>query len=240
MRIIIIRHGDPNYDLDCLTEKGKKEAELLAKFLKEEKIDYVYSSPLGRAKETCDYYLKETGKNAEIKEWLQEVNCPVLHEDDNEYRYPWDYDPKFWTDKEYFYDRNKWKEYPIFKQYELDKEYDRIIQKFDELLSKHGYTKEGNHYKVTRSNHETIAIFCHFGVECVMLSRLLGFSPFLLWHSTCSLTSGVTRIITEERNNGYATFRLNEFGSIDHLRRANEKPSRCAMFTECFNDDDRH
>ena len=30
MRILIIRHGDPNYRDDCLTEKGKREAKLLA------------------------------------------------------------------------------------------------------------------------------------------------------------------------------------------------------------------
>lgn len=31
MRIIFIRHGDPNYENDCLTEKGEREAKLLAK-----------------------------------------------------------------------------------------------------------------------------------------------------------------------------------------------------------------
>ena len=31
MRILIIRHGDPDYAIDGLTEKGKVEVELLAK-----------------------------------------------------------------------------------------------------------------------------------------------------------------------------------------------------------------
>ena len=30
MRLIFIRHGDPDYVHDTLTEKGKREAELLA------------------------------------------------------------------------------------------------------------------------------------------------------------------------------------------------------------------
>ena len=38
MRILIVRHGDPNYELDCLTEKGKREAALMAEKLKNEKI----------------------------------------------------------------------------------------------------------------------------------------------------------------------------------------------------------
>ena len=31
MRIIFVRHGEPDYTDDSLTEKGKKEAKLLAK-----------------------------------------------------------------------------------------------------------------------------------------------------------------------------------------------------------------
>ena len=31
MRILLIRHGDPDYENDTLTEKGCREAELLAK-----------------------------------------------------------------------------------------------------------------------------------------------------------------------------------------------------------------
>ena len=30
MRIMIIRHGDPDYSIDSLTEKGLREAELLS------------------------------------------------------------------------------------------------------------------------------------------------------------------------------------------------------------------
>ena len=34
MRLIFIRHGDPDYVHDTLTEKGKREAELLAQRVK--------------------------------------------------------------------------------------------------------------------------------------------------------------------------------------------------------------
>ena len=39
MRILIIRHGDPDYAKDSLTEKGWREAEYLADKLEKEKID---------------------------------------------------------------------------------------------------------------------------------------------------------------------------------------------------------
>ena len=53
MKIIIARHAEPDYIHDTITEKGKKEAALLAKRLSQIKIDEIYVSPLGRAKDTA-------------------------------------------------------------------------------------------------------------------------------------------------------------------------------------------
>ena len=50
MRIFIIRHGDPYYPTDSLTDKGRREAELLGRRLAGEHITHAYVSPLGRAK----------------------------------------------------------------------------------------------------------------------------------------------------------------------------------------------
>ena len=72
MRLLFFRHGDPDYAIDGLTDKGKVEAELLARQIKSFGIDEVYVSPLGRARATADYSLKELGMEAEVLEWLQE------------------------------------------------------------------------------------------------------------------------------------------------------------------------
>ena len=51
MRLIFIRHGDPDYTHDNLTEKGKREVELLTRRVCSWKnITQIYQSPLGRAK----------------------------------------------------------------------------------------------------------------------------------------------------------------------------------------------
>ena len=63
MRLLFIRHGDPDYENDALTETGKFEAEALAKHISEWNIDEVYLSPLGRARDTflqCRNILKLT------------------------------------------------------------------------------------------------------------------------------------------------------------------------------------
>ena len=52
MRLLIVRHGDPDYSIDSLTEKGWKEAEYLSERLSKLDVKDFYVSPLGRAKDT--------------------------------------------------------------------------------------------------------------------------------------------------------------------------------------------
>ena len=101
--------------------------------------------------------------------------------------------------------------------------------------------REGMHYRAIKPNNDTIVLFCHFGVESVMLSHLLQISPMILWHNFCALPTSITSIYTEERRKGIASFRVNEFGSTAHLYVAGEKPSFSARFCECYaNEDERH
>ena len=62
MKLLIIRHGDPNYEIDGLTEKGEREVALLTdRLCREERIDKVYCSTYGRAKLTIEPTLKALG-----------------------------------------------------------------------------------------------------------------------------------------------------------------------------------
>ncbi len=45
MRILLIRHGDPDYEHDDLTEKGRREAALLGRMAPSMNIDDCYVSP---------------------------------------------------------------------------------------------------------------------------------------------------------------------------------------------------
>ena len=49
MRILIIRHAEPDYYNNTLTDKGFVEAEYLSEKLKDSNIIHIYSSPLNRA-----------------------------------------------------------------------------------------------------------------------------------------------------------------------------------------------
>ena len=49
MKLLIVRHGDPDYTIDSLTEKGWKEAEYLSERLSKLDVKDFYVSPLGSA-----------------------------------------------------------------------------------------------------------------------------------------------------------------------------------------------
>ena len=243
MRILIIRHGDPNYENDCLTPKGEIEAKLLSERLKEERVDYIYTSPLGRAKQTCETYARAVGREDQIvvKDWLREFSHEVTFPSGRKHGIPWDMLPEEWINEEQLYHYQEWVNHPCYQNSRLKEYYGQVISSLDALIKNHGYTREGNGYKVEKANRDTIAIFCHFGLECVLLSRLCNVSPISLWHNFVACTTSVTTLYSEERREGKAVFRCAGFGDISHLYKGKETPSFSARFCETYDcEEERH
>ena len=244
MRLLIVRHGDPDYINDSLTEKGEREAELLSDRIAKEKIDEVYISPLGRARKTAEACLKKM--DPDIKpvtfDWLMEF-APRIKRPDKPERESicWDWMPKDWTKEDVFFDFDKWTTHPVFKEADVEREVKRVYTEFEKFLGEHGYVKEGRYFKAVEPNDKTIVFFCHFGLECVLLSFLLNIPVMLLWHGFIAAPTAVTTIYTEERLQGDAYFRVSSFGDISHLYVADEPPAFSGRFCELFtNENERH
>ena len=75
MNLYIVRHGNPNYDLDCLTPLGHEQAEAAAEALEALGIDEIYASPMGRARETAAHLAERIGKSVTIEPWAHEVEA---------------------------------------------------------------------------------------------------------------------------------------------------------------------
>ena len=236
MKLLIIRHGDPDYENDTLTEKGHREAAMLAERLAGENIKYAYVSPLGRAKKTAEYTLDKIGLEGVVCDWLKEFPCRIDRPDRKDKRsIVWDFLPEDWTAVEEYYDKDKWLTVPTMTEGRVREEYEYVTSSLDELLCRHGYKRKGNIYEATEVNEDTVAFFCHFGLECVLLSHLLGVSPMVLWHGFAAAPSSVTTVYTEERRQGTASFRVAAFGDISHLYANGEPPSFSARFCETYN-----
>ncbi len=241
MKLLIIRHGDPDYVTDTLTEKGKLEAGLLAERIAALNVAAFYVSPLGRAQETASYTLEKMGRRAQTLDWLREFSPRMLNPETGKKRVIWDWLPAIWTAEPAYYDKDAWCRTPVMEEAGVPAEYERVCKGFNELLASHGYVRNGNYYTAERPNRDTIVLFCHFGVECVLLAHLFGVSPMVLWHGTCALTTSVTTLVTEERREGIAYFRMNGFGDVSHLTSAGTEPSFSARFCETFDDQsERH
>ena len=243
MKLLLIRHGDPDYTRDSLTEKGCREPRLLADRLAGLDIKACYVSPLGRAKDTAAYTLQEIKRRGkEILpvecDWLREF-APVIDRPDapGQKRIAWDWLPQDWLAEGRFLDCRKWYEPEAMAKGKVREEYEWVTGSFDRLLADHGYRRDGRVYRAERVNNDTILLFAHFGVTCVLLGHLLNISPMALWHGFCAAPTSVTTVITEERRKGIAYFRVNGFGDISHLYVKAEPPAFAARFCECYDNE---
>lgn len=242
MRLLIIRHGDPDYSIDSLTEKGWREAELLSKRISKLDVKAFYCSPLGRAKDTASLTLKKMGREAEILDWLKEfyycqIKLPYIKEGT---ALTWDLLPSFFTKIDDLYDKDKFKDVDFMREGNYPELYKNVTDGLDALLEKYGYKRCGRYYEAVNSNRDTIVLFCHFGIECQLLGHLLGISPVVLGQNFCAAPSSVTTLYTEEREKGIASFRCAAFGDTSHLYAGGEEPAFSARFCETFDSDERH
>ena len=232
MKIIMVRHGDPDYANDTVTQKGRDEVLALAKYLKDIPVTNFYCSPLGRARDTAEPTLRITGRKAQVLDWLMEFPGYILNPENGRRRIPWDLMPADWTSIPELYDKDKWLDTPIMRSGDVKEVYNDVCAKFDDFLASYGYMRDGAFYKAVRPNHDTVVFFCHFAIQCVLLSHLIGVSPVVLWQGTVCAPTGITVVATEERQDGIAIFRCNRFGDISHLCLDGQKPSFAARFRE--------
>ncbi|MGN0361603.1 MAG: histidine phosphatase family protein [Bilifractor sp.] len=257
MRLLLIRHGDPDYIKDSLTEKGDVEVGLLADVLAGDRIDDVYVSPLGRARRTASYTLRKIGKKGITKEWLQEFACEmdISHSEELRSAYPdarlledgtpvrnipWDMLPSSLMQDPRYLDPVDWRKTLVAQNSNMTEVYDQVTSSMDDLLAEYGYRRDGGYYRVLHESARTVAFFCHFGVSCVLLSHLWNCSPFIPWQFLCMQPSSVTELVTEEREQGTAVFRALRIGDISHLHAGGEAPSFMGRFCELYSDKTRH
>lgn len=253
MRLLFIRHGDPDYEHDTLTEKGRREAGLLARAANHLSLGACFVSPLGRAQATAEYCLKAAGLTAQTMDWLREfpVNLDLNLAAELRGAYAdipvtdgifgrccfWDMLPDYWTENPIYMDPLRWRESPVAKRCSLAETYDLVSGKLDALLSGYGYVREGRHYRVEKESTQTLTFFCHFAISCALISHIWGISPFVLWFHTQLAPTSVTELVTEERLPGYAHFRAQRIGDISHLSMAGEEPAFAGRFCEIYSDD---
>ena len=86
MKIVLVRHGEPEWvkdglsvDNPPLTERGHRQAAQAAGALRSEQFDEVHVSPLVRARQTAAPIFEALGRPERVSPWLEEIRNPVWH-----------------------------------------------------------------------------------------------------------------------------------------------------------------
>ena len=235
MRILIVRHAEPDYTHDSLTQKGRQEAALLARRLARMPAQAYYVSPLGRARETADYTLRLVGKDARVLPWLEEFRCRVPDPDTGRLHRPWDFRATAWQGRPLLTDGERWPQDALMAGSTAAQVWQETKEGVDQLLLQHGYRRQGGVYLTDRNTDDTLVLFCHFGIGMAMLSHLTGLPVLPLWQGFLCLPASITTLVTQERLPGQVEFRCVCLGDVSHLTEAGEPPSLAGLFPECYN-----
>lgn len=234
MKILIIRHAEPDYPNNTITEKGQREAQLLADRLAKLPISDIYCSPMGRAQDTARPTLEKMGKTATTLPWLHEFRGRVWDAEKEKMRCPWNLMPRYWTEQAELFDKDRWLDNALMQTGNVREIYEETIRELDALLAYYGYIRDGYVYRCDQNLDTTIAIFCHFGLGMTLISHLAGVSPSVLWQSFFLPASSVTTMVTEERVKGEVFFKCMQLGDTSHLYAADEPVSHSGIAKEFY------
>ena len=180
MRIVFVRHGHPDYKNDCLTEVGHKHAEAAAERLKDEPFARIFSSTCGRAVETAQHIASRHNLPVESFDFIREIKWWSLDGEPLEQNgHPWFVVNDMVSNGEDIRSEN-WMNEPRFSNNGVKFLVQNIGNQFDKLLCELGFVREGDYYRVTRKNSETVAMVSHGGASSAVLAHLFNLSfPFL-------------------------------------------------------------
>lgn len=205
MLLYIIRHGDPDYEHNTVTEYGHKEAKALSEWFDNVKFDRVYTSPLGRAKDTAAYTCERQGITPVVLPWTEEsmdYMRPYAHDAACTYRFS---TAEGVTDFNDFHDEDR------------SSALQALADNADAFLAELGYHREGTHYRIDTDKEETVAVFCHGGFGTALTAYLLGM-PTALGFVSMFMSSSSYNVLTLPRHeSGYTRPRLLRFGDTSHL-----------------------
>lgn len=234
MKILIIRHAEPDYKNNTITEKGWREANLLAKRLAKLPLGDIYVSPLGRAQDTAAPTLELTGKSATTLDWLHEFRARVWSEERGKPVVPWNFRPRFFQEHPELMNKDEWLTNEFMQSGNVREVYEETVAELDRLLERYGYVRDGYVYKCEKNLDTTIVLFCHLAMGLLLVSHFTAVAPSVLWRSFFLPTSSVTEIVTEEFVPGEVFFRCRYLGDTSHLYAGDEPISPMGIGVEFY------
>ena len=220
MEIVLIRHGEPEWVRDGLavvdpplTERGHRQAERLASWLREERFDEILVSPLLRARQTAAPLLGAYEVHEVIDPWLEEIRDPMWHGS------PAQKAADAYAELKGRAAEDRW--HGLDGGESIRDFVTRIRAGASGVLADRGVVRSDTELPVWQVAEPgaRIALVAHAGTNSVTIGHLLGLEPtpwewdrFVLGHTS------VSRIEALPLEDGY-TFSLTKLSDLEHLDR---------------------
>ena len=220
MILYIIRHGHPDYETDTLTELGWKQAEAVGKRIARTKVDRIFSSPMGRARQTAEPACRLLGLEYTVQEWMREITpeeqtttypdgaqnhlCEMpntLARGTDEFDLP--FDRAF--------------EARALAASGMKERYDYIRARSDEFLENLGYKAENGVYRIVKPSDEKVAVFCHALFGMTWISAMMRIPFQMMWTGFCYSHTGVTMIEFENHADGRTAPKILSYCDLSHI-----------------------
>ena len=176
MLLFYVRHGDPIYNPDSLTELGHKQAQALVERMKVCNPSKIFVSSSNRARLTAQPTAEALGIEPVIVDWANErlafkdLSVPKAEggrrwlAEKDEY--------EFLLSDEIHKLEHDWHTHPRMAERGVAGT-GRIAKDVDAWLETLGYRREGRYYRRIGQSPERVALFAHWGFGLGFLSHLL-------------------------------------------------------------------
>ena len=219
MNLYIVRHGNPDYCRDCLTDLGHRQAKAFAEEMVKLEIDEIYSSPYGRAKETASYLAKLANKDVNIENWAHEVEH-YAEDGKGGKTLAVQMDPTFLRSPEIEAMGDGWAKHPAFcGEKEVLEMVETVENGAEDFLRRLGYVREGSRFRIVEKSEKNIALVCHAGMFLLLAGYLLQIPRLAAWHSFFMYQTGITWVNINNYDSGYTVPRFLYINDTSHLKK---------------------
>ncbi len=219
MLLYVIRHGDPDYVTDTLTERGRVQAEALGKRLYRSGIDRIFSSPMGRARETAAPACRLLGLECEIEDWAHEIGIErkTTYQTGEMHSISIFPSSEFRSDGELYLDYERAYDTKVIRDTQMKQKVAEIEKAGDEFLERLGYKREGENYRILYPNEQKVALVCHTCLSRAWFSTLLHLPLHLVWAGFQITHTGVTVFDFPNDKSGITAPRCLCYSDMSHL-----------------------
>lgn len=220
MLFFYVRHGDPIYAPDSLTEQGYAQAEALVERMKICKPEIIFSSSSNRAILTAQPTAKYFGLDIQVLDWCNEnLVWNEFASVDSDGRHTWffsdaDIVEVFNTEEVYNLSDDWWK-HPKFIGTAAKSGLDRINRETDAFMKNLGYIREGKGFIAENPKFDRVALFAHQGFGMAFLSSLLKI-PYPMFSTHFDIGHSALTVI-HFADNGFTVPKVLQLSNDSHI-----------------------